>query len=107
MSAVSGVAEVVLGLLREHTDLCDRCAEPMNKGLCHRCGERDRSLLPQAAIPPWIKLMGMARVEQRRLQLVKVRPSAAAVRAMRRRERAERRAELRRELLTLMAVERG
>lgn len=80
----------VAGMVEE----CVRCTAPGALGLCGRCAERDRSLMPLLAISVLRWWMGLSLVEQRRLQLEE---SREVLRIKRRNARkADRLAELRR-----------
>ena len=75
---------------------CPRCKEPWAQGLCRKCAERDRSLMPLLAVSALQWWIGVALVEQRRLQLAEAR---AVLKAKRRNARkAQRLAELREKL---------
>lgn len=72
---------------------CVQCREPWARGLCRRCAERDRSLMPLLAVSVLRWWMGLALVEQRRLQAAE---ASAVAKAKRRNERKRARmAELR------------
>lgn len=61
-----GIAHEVAAKLRTFVTesavkICEDCAKAANRGLCHFCASRDRSLLPQLAVPPYVRLIANAR----------------------------------------------
>lgn len=74
-------------------DNCAQCVE--NDGLCRRCAERDRSLMPLLAESVLKWWMGLSLVEQKRLQLAESRE------VLRIKRRKARKAARRQELFTL------
>lgn len=81
----------VPAMVDSYVEECRQCAREWNHGLCPRCAERDRSIMPLLAESVLKWWMGVALVEQRRLQLAEAR---AVLKAKRRNARREERRRL-------------